>query len=465
MDGSQNRGSSSSEVHHHNGESVLARLRAFSQQPTITTLTEVLGKQSALHLVGGAVRDTLLDAGECDIDLATLLTPEEVAAALERQGIRVVPTGLEHGTITAVIHGANIEITTFRVAGPRTVNAYSRTIEEDLSGRDFTINAIAYDLFAHKLVDPYGGIDDIKNRILKAVGDARVRFEEDPHRIMRMVRFGSAEGRTVDTATWSAAEAQASALSRVSIERIRSEFEKILMAHQPHLGIDALYQLGIIHQILPELLPSVGFEQNDFHTEDVYRHTLTVVSRAERELSVRLAALFHDIGKPASSSVGEDGRRHFYMHEEIGADIGEHVMQRMKFSHDQVSDVKKLVQYHMRPLECGPAAVRRLLRDLGSLFPQWRAIKIADAPPTVAQPVFEEALKKFDAMVIEERSRVVGSPYQRLAISGEDLKALGMKEGPAIGAVLKNLLDCIIEVPEDNTKERLLELAKQYINA
>ncbi len=444
-------------------ESGIARLKSLASSEKIQILSKALGADAGLHLVGGVVRDLLVTDRKSDIDLATALHPSIIQSLLNENKIRVVETGIAHGTLTAVIHGENIEITTYRLPGSRNVFHFSDSIEKDLGGRDFTINAIAFSIKDHTLVDPFSGVTDLKLQVLKAVGHAEERFKEDPLRILRMIRFGPAEGRTVDSATQEAARSNVSLLSKVSIERIKSELEKILMSAHPKAAFRLIRDIGALPFTLPEMEASIGFEQNEFHTEDVFEHTLSVIEQSIPDRVVRWACLFHDLGKPASTSIGEDGRRHFYSHEVIGKDMCDVAMHRLKFSNDDIDAVKKLVYLHMRPMQCGPAGIRRLIRDLGPLFGAWREVKLADYPPVVDLKEFKAQVALFDAMVEEERNRKIGSPFDALAIDGNDLIKLGMKEGPALGKILKNLLDLITDSPELNEREELLKRAKTFI--
>ena len=433
--------------------------------PAIRLLQDVLGPGADLHLVGGTVRDVLAGVRETDIDLATRLLPEHTSRLLTQAGIRVIETGIEHGTLTALIEGRNIEITTFRRPGARTTFRFSTHIEEDLRGRDFTINAMAYGLNSRSLIDPFDGAGDLSTGLLRTAGAAEERFMEDPHRILRLVRFGPAQGRRVDAAAVQAARALGRLLAETAVERVRSELEKILLAAHPKDAFVCIRDLDLLRWVLPEMLPAVGFEQNEFHIEDVFMHTLSVVERAPADRVLRLAALFHDLGKPHTLSVNSDGRRHFYKHEEVSERLAQEALERLRFSHDDIAAVRLLVAMHMRPLECGPSGVRRLIRDLGEEFSRWREFKIADATPTFDEADFTTSLTRFDHMVEEERNRVIGSPFGSLAVDGNDLIALGMQEGPAIGRMLRALNDLVIENPEANVRETLLDEARTRMGA
>lgn len=439
----------------------LSRLSIFSSSGSIQKIISALGAKANLHLVGGTVRDFLLGFDACDLDLATILKPEDVISGLTAQGIRVIETGIIHGTVTALVDEQSIEITTFRKPSAREKSQYSQTIQEDLEGRDFTINALAFDVTGLKLIDPFGGLEDLKNNILRAVANPPDRIAEDPLRIMRMFRFGQAAGRVVDDDTLAAASELAHMLEKVSVERIRVELEKILVSEFPANAIRSMAEEGVLSYVLPELLPSIGFEQNDFHTEDVFEHTLTVVENAPPELRLRLAALFHDIGKPESFSVDEEGRRHFYSHEEIGYRITKTVMKRLRFSNDDIDAVGVLVRLHMRPMDCGPAGVRRLIRDLGPLFDDWKKLKTADAPPIMDRQDFDERFTRFEEMVSSEKVRLEKIGKKLINVTGEDLKAIGVQPGPGMGKILKALENLVLDNPDLNTRECLLENASR----
>jgi len=438
----------------------LEQLKSLAESALIKPLREALGEEAALHIVGGTVRDILCKSAGFDIDLATRLPPEETIQKLEAKNIRVVETGIKHGTLTAIVDHNNIEITTFRQPQERNKSGYSDTIEEDLSGRDFTINAIAYSINETCLIDPFHGIEDLDNRLLRAVGSAEERISEDPHRMLRMIRFGPAAGREVDQALLKATRKNASLLQEVSPERIKDELLRILLSPQPSSGLQAMLDSGILEFVLPEALPSVGFAQNRYHIEDVFQHTLTVVDRCPEDASLRLAGLFHDLGKPATLSIDEKGERHFYKHEIESARICKSAMRRLRFSNEMVKKVSTIVWAHMRPIECGPAGIRRLKRDLGDYFHDWRAFKVADKPPVMDEKEFQSLLRNFDRMVQAEEERQKNAE-KKLLIDGNDLMRIGFKSGKPLGDVLRILEERVIEDPDLNKKSVLIDMAKE----
>lgn len=416
-----------------------------------------------VYLVGGSVRDAFLGATDTDLDVATSLEAAEVAKRCKAHGIRVIETGIQHGTVLAVIDEIHIEVTTFRVPSSRDAHSTARDIQTDLSGRDFTINAIAFDATQHTIIDPYHGASDLERGMLRAVGSPDDRFVEDPLRILRMIRFGDSQGRTIDAETLAAASRHIALLQRVSCERIKSELDKILLSPLPHLGIKRLYLIGALPFTIPELIPSVGFEQNKFHIHDVFEHTLWVLERTPADLVLRWSALFHDIGKPHTLSVDPDGSRHFYSHETVSEKLAKARMKDLRFSTDDSRAIASIVRHHMRPLDCGSPGVRRIIRDLGPQLSRWRTFKSADSPPTVPEEEFLRVAERFDQMLNVELKKMTGPSYGKLAISGDDLKAIGVKQGPSMGRILKELTELVIEDPSVNTKESLIEEAKKRL--
>ena len=410
--------------------------------------------------MGGTVRDACLDVPSTDLDLATNLAASEVRDRCTARGIRVIETGIQHGTVLVVIDETHIEVTTFRQPADRNTQMNAQDITTDLSGRDFTINALGFCLTTCSLIDPHGGTQDLNSNIVRAVGDPHARFQEDPLRILRMVRFGAAHGRMIDTNTEDAARTHVELLAKVSVERIKHELDQILMSPCPAAGVRKLLEVGALPFTIPELLPAVGFEQNRYHIHDVFDHILAVLDRTPTDKILRWAAIFHDIGKPHTLSVDASGERHFYSHEVVSTTQSWERMETLKFSHDEMKRISSVVRYHMRPMDCGPAGVRRLIRDLGDNLALWRVFKDADSSPTIPGDAISETAKAFDAMLESEQKKLATPSYGRLAVNGEDLKQLGIKPGPGMGALLKKLEEQIIEDPSQNTKEVLLKLAK-----
>lgn len=434
-------------------------LRALISSPHIKTLEEAL-LPAKLYLVGGTVRDAFYETTDTDLDLATDLTAEQIRDRCAAKGLKVIDTGIQHGTVLVVIDGIHIEVTTFRQPADRNTQIKARDIETDLSGRDFTINALAYSLETKSLIDPWGGARDLENGLVRAVGSADARFSEDPLRVLRMIRFGNAQGRATDEETLKAAREAVPLLASLSVERVRTEVERILMSAYPSQGVRALHSIGALSFTLPELIPAVGFEQNKYHIHDVFEHTLSVLDRTPPDRILRWAAIFHDVGKPHTLSVGPDGERHFYSHEVVSDSLCRERMTHLRFSHEDTNTVRAIVRHHMRPMDCGPAGVRRLIRDLGPHLARWRTFKEADSSPTIPVEQFQASARGFDEMLAIEQAKMAVPSYGRLAVTGDDLRKEGISPGPGMGKILRDLAEIVIEDPSKNDRETLLNIVR-----
>jgi tRNA nucleotidyltransferase (CCA-adding enzyme) len=422
------------------------------------------GKQC--YLVGGAVRDYLLGREASDFDVATDARPEEVVRAYRR----VIPTGIKHGTVTVLWKGLEIEVTTFRTESsyadgrhPDEVE-FASSIEEDLSRRDFTINAMAFDLSSKALLDPHGGRDDLSRRLVRAVGDPLERFREDGLRPLRAIRFAAQLGFEVEAATLAAIAPSIDRFRLVSAERVREELLKILLAEIPSRGLRLLEGTGLLAEISPELAACRGVEQRGMHVFDVLDHLYASVDAAPPESALRLAALLHDVGKPAAKveCPGEDPT--FYRHEEFSAKAAEVIMRRLRFPKALVEEVAHLIRCHMFSYDesWSDAAVRRFLARVGpehleSLF----ALRIADGTGIIGRPVDPRSLASLRERVESVLSAKEAFGLADLAVKGGDLASIGIPPGRAMGAILKELLDTVIDDPKLNERERLLEIAEK----
>ena len=445
------------------------------------------------YLVGGAVRDMFMKVPAHDWDLATNATPQDVMKLFKF----VVPTGIEHGTVTVHYKGVEIEVTTFRTeAGysdgrhPDSIN-YAATIEEDLARRDFTMNAIAASLEDGSVVDPYGGQEDIKNRLIRTVGIAHERFMEDGLRPIRALRFAAKLGFSIENDTYSEIfkpEIQKKAAS-ISIERFRDEFEKILASQKPSVGLKLLEETGLLAIFIPEFGVCRGCVQSDyraFHKFDVMDHLLYACDGSPAsKLNVRLAALFHDIGKPAAkkllSETVLDGDKNdgsmkqietitFYNHEAIGEKITRRLMIRLKFSNEMTDNVCHLIKEHMFHYESSwsDAAVRRFIMRVGSeCLEDLYDLRLADMYGMYNEPV-DIRYSASIALLLELKERVekelsakTALSLKSLAVNGRDLMELGIPAGKELGRILNELLDCVVEDPAMNSREALLNTAEK----
>ena len=445
------------------------------------------------YLVGGAVRDMLMKVPPHDWDVATNATPQDVIKLFKF----VVPTGIEHGTVTVHFKGTEIEVTTFRTeAGysdgrhPDSIN-YAATIEEDLARRDFTMNAIAASLEDGQLVDPYGGQEDIKKKLIRTVGLAHERFMEDGLRPVRALRFASKLGFSIEKDTYSEIfkeEIQKKALS-ISIERFRDEFEKILKSPLPSVGLKLLEETGLLALFIPEFSVCRGCVQSDyraFHKFDVLDHLFYACDGApSSKLNVRLAALFHDIGKPAAKRLVRetvlDGEKKdgstkeietvtFYNHEALGEKITRSLMIRLKFSNEMINNVCHLVKEHMFHYEANwsDAAVRRfIMRVQPECMEDLYDLRLADMYGMYNEKVdlrysaSIELLLELKERVQKELDKNSAISLKSLAVNGRDLMEAGIPAGKELGRILNELLNCVVEDPEMNDKPKLLEVANR----
>ena len=422
------------------------------------------GKQA--FLVGGAVRDLFLGKEAQDWDLATDARPEEVVSLFRR----VIPTGIKHGTVTIRYKGRSVEVTTFRTESaysdgrrPDRVE-YASTIEEDLSRRDLTMNAIALALPGGERVDPFRGCGDIKARRIRCVGNPQERFREDGLRPLRALRFASQLGFAVDGATLAAIPAALATTAMVSPERIRDEFDKIVASPRPSVALRLMEQSGLLRLILPELAECRGVEQKGFHRFDVLDHSLLAcdyAARLEASRPVRLAALFHDIGKPGTRRLDESGVWTFYRHEKVSAALALDIGLRLRYPNALIKSMVHLIEEHMFHYDDSwtDAAVRRLIIRVGKEnLEDMYALRRSDAYATagVESPgLLAPLVDRVDGVLARDNALSL----RDLAVSGEDLMGIGVKPGKRMGIILGELLETTLEDPALNTREKLLEIA------
>ena len=436
------------------------------------------GKQA--WLAGGAVRDLVrraegLYVGDPpqDFDVATDALPEQVLKLFPR----VVPTGIQHGTVTVLSGEHKVEVTTFRGEGPYVDGrrpssvTFLGDIDGDLARRDFTVNAMAWDPIDGVLRDPFSGVTDLRRHLLRAVGDPLARFREDGLRPLRAVRFACTLRLAVDLPTKRAIPQAIDVFGKVAQERVRDELVKLLVRGDPaSRGLRLLRSTGLLGRIIPELLESVNFVQNRYHAWDVWRHTLRCLDFAPRDLVVRLAALLHDVAKPrcAAPKEGAPGEHTFYDHEKVGADLAAEILTRLRFSRREVDRVALLVRehnWHYQP-EWNDATVRRTLARIGPAeLPALWALRRADL--NARGRLVEEGLQNQAAA--EERfqreiERASALRVGDLAIGGEDvMRELGIGPGPHVGQVLTRLLERVIDDPELNTRNTLIRLSAEVL--
>ncbi|MCF0123086.1 MAG: HD domain-containing protein [Ruminiclostridium sp.] len=411
-------------------------------------------------VVGGCVRDMLLGQIPKDYDITTSARPEETKAVFT--GYRIIETGLRHGTVTVILDGEPLEITTYRVDGdysdarhPDGVT-FTRSLREDAARRDFTMNAMAY-APGEGLQDFFGGQADILDARIRAVGDPVRRFQEDALRILRGLRFASVLGFSLEEATEAAARQEAGRLGQISAERVSAELGKLLTGRDAGRILRAYPD--ILGQILPELLPMVGFNQrNVHHCYDLLTHTAEAVNHVPPELHLRLAMLLHDVGKPLCFSIGEDGQGHFYGHARESARLAGEILRRLRFPNQLREKVETLVRYHDAVLEEDPRILRRWLNRLGEeTF--FDLILIQRGDTATLAPAYRGRAAHFERLEALAREILAEEPclqVKDLAVNGRDLMALGL-EGREIGNALRFLLDQVLEGKLPNERTCLLE--------
>ena len=423
------------------------------------------------YVVGGCVRDMLLGRVAKDWDVATSAHPDDV----QRLFRKTIPTGIAHGTVTVMQDGHPIEVTTFRGEGDYTdarrpdYVVFGVSLEEDLSRRDFTINAIAYDPIDDRLVDPFGGRADLDARRLRAVGDPAARFREDGLRILRAARFLARLELDLDPATEAGIKTALGSLAKVSPERVRDELLKLLEAPRPSLGLRLLERTGALGVILPEVAEGIGVHQNRFHRHDVWEHTLSTVDATPGDALVRLGALLHDVAKPRTAAPRPDAPEEntFYRHDAVGAGMAEAILRRLRFSNAERERVVRMVANHMfwYTPDWSDAAVRRFIGKVGKdALADLFALRVGDVVGrgNGEDPEGElaELRARIDKVLAEEQALSIGD----LAIDGNDvMKTLGIPPGRRVGEVLKALLERVIEDPSLNERERLLALVPEVL--
>lgn len=428
---------------------------------SVLAALEAAGHQA--YLVGGCVRDLLRGVTPHDYDAATSARPEEVLALFEGFAI---PTGLQHGTVTVRCGAERVEVTTFRADGAYTDHrrpdsvTFSDSLEEDLRRRDFTVNAMAMDLRG-QVYDFHGGRADLEAGVIRCVGEPEQRFGEDALRILRGLRFASVLGFTIEEKTALAMERCAPLLRHIAAERICEEMTKLL------LGDGAAEVLLVYPRILgvflPEILPCVGFDQqNYYHLYDVWEHTVRSVAAAPKDAVLRWTMLLHDLAKPACFTVDGDGVGHFYGHDELGAELAAQITHRLRFDKKTASRVELLIARHMRQIEPAEKAVGRALRQLGEeAFRQLLAVKRADA--SACHPDFAWQTQRLDEVEAVLESLLAEDAcftLRDLAVDGHDLMALGLR-GREIGRTLDALLTRVAEGELSNEKDVLLGWVKE----
>lgn len=412
-------------------------------------------------IVGGSLRDIMLEKEPNDFDITTNAKPDKIEEIFLE--FKTVNIGKEFGTIIVVQEEGNIEITTYRTEGeykdgrrPSQVS-FSNNILEDLSRRDFTINAMAYNKNSG-IIDPYNGRDDLNEKIIRTVGNPTERFREDHLRILRGIRFASQLDFKIERETYLAIRDESQSLINISMERIYVEFTKILLSDIPSKGINLMLDTKVLNLLLPELLLSVGFDQrNPNHDKDVFLHSLCVLDNVPAILDLRLAALFHDIGKPHCFTTDDENVGHFYGHDKLGVEIARDILLRLKVPNELILKVCLLINDHMsQHNDMGPKGLKRQIARVGidNIFHLIELQKWDRLCSSSKNNDIEFLLEREEDIknILEYKE-----PYEKsqLVINGNDIIGLGYKEGKLIGDILECLMEKVLENPKLNEFEEL----------
>lgn len=435
---------------------------------------EILNRLTAAgfqaYAVGGCVRDSFLGTVPGDWDICTSALPEETEACFS--DLRVVETGLKHGTVTVIFKGVPYEITTFRSDGnyldhrrPQQVN-FVRTLKEDLLRRDFTINAMAVGL-DEEIQDPFGGRQDLTDGIIRCVGDPDTRFTEDALRILRGLRFASRLGFSIAPETAAAMERNKNLLSYVSGERIYKELTGILIGTYAQSVLEQYG--GVLAAVLPEIQPSMGFlQRNPFHNRDVWQHTLEALGKSRPDPIVRWALLLHDLGKPDCFTLDDRGIGHFYGHPQRSMELAEQILDRFHGDKKTRDTICLLVRDHDREAPATIKNARRWIARYGRdnvrlLLEVKRCDCLAhvDTPKTRAR---YNNLMEMTRLIRECLETERCFSVRDLPVKGGDVMALGVPAGPQVGRILEGLLDDVLDGACPPEREALLERLKQLIN-
>ena len=420
------------------------------------------------YAVGGCIRDSLLGKTPQDWDICTSALAAQTMLCFSAH--HIIKTGLQHGTVTLMLNHKPFEITTYRVDRKYTEHSrpgkikFVNVLKRDLACRDFTINAMAYNPKTG-LVDYYGGQTDLTERKIKCVGNVGKRLREDALRIMRALRFASADGFSIDDDTAKAMFENKALLHNVAAERIATELNKLIIG-------DRVCEVLSVHrpvliEIIPEFGCAVGFKQNNpYHCYDVLTHTLVSIDAAPKDLIIRLTMLFHDIAKPKCYTEANDGIGHFYGHQQESADISNAILRRLKYDNDTIRAVSQLVLYHDADIEPRRKHIKRWLNKIGELRLQ-QLLEVNRADIMAQSSQYRQArLERLDAVlpiveeIIEQQQCF---SLKDLAVNGRDLNNAGVPQGPEIGSILKRLLDMVIDEEIPNDKAMLLEIASNNI--
>ena len=414
-------------------------------------------------VVGGCVRDSLMKKEPNDWDITTSAKTDIIIKLF----VHTVPTGLKHGTVTVVINDSHFEITTYRhlLDEVDNIDDESQSLIDDLRKRDFTINAMAYNIKLG-LIDEFGGQIDIEKKVIRCVENANDRFKEDPLRMLRAIRFSAQYGFTIEDFTINSIMENNHLLLNVSKERIRDEFNKILQYES--IKVNELINTGLMKAIIPEFLDTIGVEQdNPYHIYSISKHIIESMVCVENDLILKITMLLHDIGKPICKTVDEKGIGHFYGHPNVSSKMAVEILKRLKYDNCTIDKVKQLILYHDAKIQDNKKSIRKWLSKLGKENFIY-ILKVKEADMRAQNPecfqIRYEKLERISTLFNEVVKQNECFSIKDLAIDGSDLIGIGYSQGKEIGEILNKLLDKVIENPMLNTRDNLLELVDYLDN-
>lgn len=419
-------------------------------------------------LVGGCVRDCILGKVPYDWDITTNALPEDIKIIFDK----TYDTGIKHGTVSVATEKEFIEVTTYRIDGeysdfrrPDSVQ-FTTSLKEDLARRDFTINAMAYHP-KEGLIDYFEGLFDLKNHKIRAVGDANLRFREDALRMLRAIRFSAQLGFAIEDATFQAIKRNSELIKNISNERIRDELNKILISPNPKY-FEHLYQTNLLEYLIPEFMICYDTEQNNpYHVYNVAEHIMHTVEYVANSSVLRWTMLLHDIGKPSKKTTDDNAIDHFYGHQEVSAEFAKSILGRLRFDKEAIRKITKLINYHDLTINDTEKSIRKVISKVGEdLFLELLEVQKADA-------MAQNRIYLEDRMIKLENIKKIYNDIKNsnqclnkrdMAINGDDLISIGMKPGKDMKNMLNYLFGCVLEKPELNDKQKLIELARQVFS-
>jgi tRNA nucleotidyltransferase (CCA-adding enzyme) len=412
------------------------------------------------YIYGACIRDYLLGKEPISWDITTNALPNDIVIIFdEKEGFSTIPSIQDYGIVTILFKGESYQVNTFRTGEKR---RFSDDINEDLMYKDFTMDSIAYNE-QEGLVDPYNGVEDIKNRLIRCARNPFEQMQEDSVRILRAIRFESQLEFNIESELLQAIKDLKDSVPASGSERIRNEFIQILLSEQPSRGIRRLLELGLLERLIPELIPTIGFDtRSSYHDKDVFEHTLVVLDNTEPNLTLRLAALLHDIDKPTCLTIDEDGEGHCYGHASGSSEMARTILDRLDFDRKTIKAVTALIKEHMNDFEnISDLSIKRLIRRVGPdnidrLF-ELQLCNIKGSELSGRDP---ERIMKIRNKCFEVLSRREPLTVHDLDISGYDLLSLGYPPGKEIGETMDYLLDQVVDNPALNQRDTLITLLK-----